>query len=381
MGLASGDLTAGAVGTVTYVDGDKVWAFGHPFDAVGRRSLLMQDAWVYTVVGNPIDAQDLTSYKLASPGHDIGTFTNDAPSAVVGRLGVLPDRFRLRITAKDEDTGKVLQRNVSLVDENAAGLPAGASPLSLVGPVAVAQTVYDTLRGSPAQQSGRMCVRIKVRERKQQMGFCNTYVGGSPSSSGAPMAGDLALAAVMLDGYNFGVLHITGVDVDLSLRRELRQAYLTRIKVPRVLRRGEKARIQIVARRVRGPQVIRSFTFRVPRDAPRGTRDLVLSGAPADGGGFSDTLDALAGVFDLTFEEPGSDGRGPSSIAALARNITGLGREDGVTASFLSPGESHRDSDATEYLAFRDPVLRLTGTVRTTVRIAAAAKRPRRHKR
>src|SRR3954447_7061001 len=381
VGLASGDLTAGAVGTVTYVDGDKVWGFGHPFDAVGRRALLLKDAWVYTVVGNPIDAQDLTSYKLAAPGHDLGTFSNDAPSAVVGRVGVLPARFPLRITSKDEDTGRVLQRNISLVDENAAGLPPGASPLSLVGPVAVAQAVYDTLRGSPSQQSGRMCVRIKVRERKQQMGFCNAYVGGSPSSSGAPMAGDFANAATMLDGYNFGVLHITGVDVDLTLRRDLRQAYLTRVRAPQVLRRGKRVRISLVARRVRGAQVTRSFTFRVPRGARRGTRDLVLSGAPADSGGYADTLDALAGVFDLTLGEPGSDGRGPSSIAALARNITRLEREDGVTASFLSPGESHQDADAAEYLAYRDPLLRLTGTVRTTVRVAAAARRPRHHQR
>ena len=44
------------MGTVTYVDGDTVWAFGHPLDGAGRRSLLLQDAYVYTVVNNPIDS-------------------------------------------------------------------------------------------------------------------------------------------------------------------------------------------------------------------------------------------------------------------------------------------------------------------------------------
>ena len=90
VGLSGGDIEAGAVGTVTYVDGDTVWAFGHPLDAAGRRSLLLQDAYVYTVVNNPIDSEQVTSYKLAAPGHDLGTLTNDAPSAVVGRLGALP---------------------------------------------------------------------------------------------------------------------------------------------------------------------------------------------------------------------------------------------------------------------------------------------------
>src|SRR3954452_8801119 len=46
VGLASGDVSAGAIGTVTYVDGDKVWGFGHPLDAVGPRALFLQDAYV-----------------------------------------------------------------------------------------------------------------------------------------------------------------------------------------------------------------------------------------------------------------------------------------------------------------------------------------------
>src|SRR3954471_13330103 len=221
VGLASGDLAAGAVGTVTYVDGDKVWAFGHPLDGAGRRALLLQDAYVYTVVGNPLDTQESVSYKLAAPGHDLGTLTNDAPDGVVGRLGVLPDRFPLRVTATDLDTGRVLRRQTQIADETTVGLPTGSSSLTQVAPVAVAQTAYDILRGSPSQQSGEMCVRIAVRERRRPMRFCNTYVGGSPSSAGGPMVADLADAAGRLDAFKLGVLHITSVDVNLKLRRQL----------------------------------------------------------------------------------------------------------------------------------------------------------------
>ncbi len=44
VGYSSGDLRLGAVGTVAYTDGDRVWAFGHPFESAGARSLLLQDA-------------------------------------------------------------------------------------------------------------------------------------------------------------------------------------------------------------------------------------------------------------------------------------------------------------------------------------------------
>ena len=38
--LSTGDVALGAVGTVTYRDGARIWAFGHSFEALGRRSLL-----------------------------------------------------------------------------------------------------------------------------------------------------------------------------------------------------------------------------------------------------------------------------------------------------------------------------------------------------
>ena len=98
IGLASGDITAGAVGTVTYVDGDKVWGFGHPFDATGRRELLLKDAYVYTVIGNPVGIGDAISQKLAAPGHDLGTITADGPSGIGGRLGPLPPLIPIRRT-------------------------------------------------------------------------------------------------------------------------------------------------------------------------------------------------------------------------------------------------------------------------------------------
>ena len=73
VGLASGDVSAGAIGTVSYTDGANVWGFGHQLDAAGRRSLLLEDAYVYTVVDNPLGIADVAaSYKLAAPGHHVG---------------------------------------------------------------------------------------------------------------------------------------------------------------------------------------------------------------------------------------------------------------------------------------------------------------------
>src|SRR5205085_10724668 len=134
---------------------------------------------------------------------------------VVGRLGALPDRFPLRVTATDLDSGRVVHQNTQIADETAVGQPTGVSSLTQVGPVAVAQAAYDILRGSPARQSGEMCVRITLRERKAPLRFCNTYVGGSPSAPAAPLVADFAAAAGLLDAYNFGTPHVVAADVTL----------------------------------------------------------------------------------------------------------------------------------------------------------------------
>ena len=73
VGYADGDINASAIGTVTYVDGDRIWGFGHPLDGVGARSLLLQDAYIFRVINNPTRSFDsFGSYKYGAAGHALG---------------------------------------------------------------------------------------------------------------------------------------------------------------------------------------------------------------------------------------------------------------------------------------------------------------------
>src|SRR5215210_3883371 len=121
---SSGDLRLGAVGTVAYTDADRVWAFGHPFEGAGRRALLLQDAYVYRVIDNPLQLGDFGStYKLASLGHTLGTVSNDTTAAVTGRTGDPPPTIAVRIFAHDLDTGDSDVLGLRVADESQIGLP------------------------------------------------------------------------------------------------------------------------------------------------------------------------------------------------------------------------------------------------------------------
>ena len=104
-------LGLGAVGTVTYRDGDDIWAFGHPFEGLGRRSLFLQDSYVFGVISNPLGLMEAgaVTYKLASSaGHVLGSMTSDTTASVGGILGAEPPSIPLRVVAHHSDGREVV---------------------------------------------------------------------------------------------------------------------------------------------------------------------------------------------------------------------------------------------------------------------------------
>src|SRR5262249_14890256 len=79
--MVRGDLEMGATGTVTYVDGPKVYGFGHPFLNLGSTTLSFTKAHVLGVLPS-LDS----SLKIASLGPVIGTMTQDRATAIGGKL-------------------------------------------------------------------------------------------------------------------------------------------------------------------------------------------------------------------------------------------------------------------------------------------------------
>jgi hypothetical protein len=388
VGLSSGDIEGGAIGTVTYVDGSNIWAFGHPLDSAGPRSLFLQDAYVYSIINNPAGTAEATTYKLAAPGHDIGTLTGDGIFAVTGIVGALPPHFPLVVNATDGDTGAKQTLVVQVADERGVGNPTGLSPLNLMGTATVAQAAYDVLHGSPVHTSGEMCATFTVAERSKPMRFCNTYVSsgtgeaadGAGSLAGVQPVVDFGSAAGMLDGFQLGPLHITSIDVELTLRRGLSQAFMTGVHSPtRQMHRGRSYPLTVALTKPGGAKSKVTIRVRVPHDIPKGKRDLVLTGTPSDvagGGTLSDLLQSLLAT---------PDERGPLSVSALAKEIAGIQRYDGVTASFRPPRRKGEDigSPASpdslpsgaegralrERPVYRNPKLRLSSAVAVRVTI------------
>jgi hypothetical protein len=364
VGYSSGDISFGSIGTVSYVDGDRVWAFGHPLEGVGGRALLLQDAYVYRVVNNPLGVGNAQTYKLASQGHDLGTLSNDTTNAVAGRIGALPHTVAVHVLVRDEDAHRDTVLDAKVADEAAVDLPSGGSWTSSIAPLAVVQAATNALGSTPSRVTGDMCARIEVGELKRPMRFCNRYVstaseqaddGSLTNAVVSGAASDLANALGDIDAYTGKPPHVSRVSVFLKLRRTAEQAFMRRISAPTRVRPGQRIRVRVSLQHVRGPRMTRTYSVRIPSRAKAGRLRLLLVGRDADAG---DSGLATIILGDDSPIDAGGDA-GPKTLKALASRVSSIGRFDGVTLH-TRRGSSH---------AFRDDHVRISGHAQVTVRV------------
>jgi hypothetical protein len=365
VGYSNGDVRTSAVGTVAYVDGDRVWIFGHELEGNGRRALLLQDAYIFRIINNPVTLGPLSgTYKLGASGHDLGTVSSDGFSAVAGRTGPLPHTVPVTVIARDEDSQTLRTVTTNAADEAAVDLPSGGSWTSFVAPLAVTQAAGAVLGSTPSRLTGEMCARITLAELKKPLRFCNRYVSVSAgqaddgSITNAVMSGaanDLGGALATIDAYTGKPPTVTGVNVLLKVRRGAEQAFIRSVSLPARVRPGQRVRARVRLQRVRGERLTRTYTVRIPGSARSGRERVRFVGSDADEGESAFT------TILLDDEEESNEGGdpGPGTLDELAERVRSTQRWDGV--GLRIGGERTR--------AFRDDDFRISGQAETTVRV------------
>jgi hypothetical protein len=325
-GLSSGDIALAAIGTVTYRDGDRLWAFGHPLDGAGRRSLPLLDAYVFSVIDNPIAFDEFTTtYKLATAGRPVGALTSDGLGAIAGRVGPPPATIPLTVHARDEASGRARTLRVQVADERDLDLGSG---LDEVGTLAASEAMATVLDATPARFTTSMCLRVKVRQRAKPLRFCQQYFDGF-----GPLD-DLSAAFSLIDGYKFGQLGIRGVTVRMRIRPRVREAFILAARAPARVRRGQRIRVGLLLQHSRAGRQRISFPYRIARNAKRGPQILTIRGMSPGGG-----LGSLEDFFVELLGGGGGGGGPVRSVGDLAVRVAALGEREGVRATLARKGK------------------------------------------
>lgn len=256
--LTRGDIALAAAGTVTLRDGDKIYAFGHPFFGLGTASLPMSESHVVTVVPNANN-----SFKLAVPDAMVGTMTQDRATAIFGRLGeeprMLPVKIRLRTTR-----GRNIETNFeTAVDEL-------LTPLILnVGIINAIQANERSIGNLTIELSGEINVRgeepVKLARR----------FAGPQAASLAASASAIPINALLRAG--FDGLDITGVTLNMTATDGSSTAVLDRISSDRIqARAGDTVEISAFERTEAGKIIVQKIPVTIPKDTAPGPISITI---------------------------------------------------------------------------------------------------------
>ena len=247
--LLSGDGEMGATGTVTHVDGTRVYAFGHPFFNFGPTAFPMTRATVHTSLPSL-----MSSFKIATMGEVIGTVQQDRATAIAGTLGKGPATVPLTITL---DSGRGPKRTFKY----------NAAVDQLFTPLLTYVALFNTL-GNYERQFGATTFTVKGRasfDKHADLAYEDIFTGdGTIPAAAAYVAGPIT----MLLANDLEPVTLKGVDLAITTSEESRSATIERVWLDDVRpRAGRTVPLKVLTRSYRGAEKISTIPIEIPANA------------------------------------------------------------------------------------------------------------------
>jgi len=264
--LIQGDFDFSATGTVTHIDKDAVYAFGHPFFGIGPIDFPMRRAWVYDVF--PSLNQ---SFKIASAHDTIGRFQQDRATGISGKLGPGPRMIPVKVTLQNRP-GVKQDYSFSVVQDD------------LFTPLTVYASILSVLQGQE-RVAGPSTVALDATVNFTSipaLHLQDQFADGQPGAMAAGLVGS-AISFVMNN--EFRRVSLDSVIVNLTAKEAQETATIDRAWLERdgVVRAGATVPMKVALRTFRGEEVIVPIPVEVPAGVAPGRYAIFVS----DGQGLS----------------------------------------------------------------------------------------------
>lgn len=265
--LMQGDMSLGALGTVTWTD-DKgnVLAFGHSFMQRGESSFFMTKAWVLGVIPNL-----QSGYKVGNIGEPVGSITQDRSTGIGGSLGALPKTIPLFVTANDSDRAQTSNVRVRLVEDEQL-VP---SIVDAVVVNTVSKTV-DRAGGGTAKLrfhiTGVDSKKNIIEIQRENMFYANEALLKNLNQ-------ELSEAMTILMQNKFEPVQLYGIDVEAEVSSQVQVAEVFGVRAPAAaVKPGARVPITVTLKPYRGEEFTKTVYFTVPKDHPGGKLALNVRG-------------------------------------------------------------------------------------------------------
>ncbi len=263
--LISGDLDMSAVGTVTYIDGSRVLAFGHPLYNLGAVDYAMTKAKVVTVVPSL-----MSSFKLTVSEGLVGKFTQDRVSGLLGELGKVPRLIPVNVKIINS-SGEIKDHKISVVDDKI--LTPALLNVSLASILTSEERAVGDLSlgllGNIYLENGR---NIRLED----------LYSGQFDNSVLSVSSLLAGVVYYLSNNEFEELGIHRIDLGVQAFEEVRFSYLEKVWLDKYeVSPGESIQVKIDYRTLRGETRREEGNIQVPNLPAGSDLQLIVADAAA----------------------------------------------------------------------------------------------------
>lgn len=291
--LVRGDYSLAAAGTVTYRDGNRIYAFGHPFLSLGVSEFPMHEGEVVTVMSS-----SATSFKLSIPTAMVGTLRGDRSSGIYGELSVAPRMIPVEVNLKTS-RGENRKYQFDMVADR------------FLTPILLQMTMLSTIATTERSIGDST---LQIRGRIKLKGLPDVELENRMSSSiNVPLAAAFATSQPISALFNSGFkdLQFEKLVYDITSRDARSTGQLDRLWVNNTeVRPGDKIEIQAFARTEDGGEYVERIPVEIPKDAPIGQLQIIVG----DGG-------------SIQASEPRA-GINPKSLDQLVRELNKIRKSD-----------------------------------------------------
>jgi len=246
--LVRGDMNLSAVGTVTYVDGNKIFAFGHPLYNLGPVDYAMSKAKVITVFPSLS-----SSFKIATADILVGRFSQDRAQGLLGELGKIPKLIPINVQMMDAQS-VVKDFKIEIVNDKI--LTPALVNMSLASILSAEERALGDLslelRGNIYLDNG-MSVHLE------------DLFSGNFNTSGMRLSSLLAAVVYFLTNNEFKDLGIHRIDLSIHTSEEAKFCYLEKVWLDKYeASPGERIQVKIYHRTFRGKSMLEEVPILVP---------------------------------------------------------------------------------------------------------------------
>jgi hypothetical protein len=256
--LITGDFDMSAIGTVTHIEGKRVYGFGHPFMGVGGCDLPMMTGYTHTIFPR------LTlSFKMGSPLKTVGVIHADTSTCIAGTLDRYADLLPVSSTVLREPEGKAHTYNVKVVRLRPM--------LGQLVHMSLANCV-DMEGNFPEEMSARLKARVEI-DGHEPLILDDWFAGNMLVGDRAPqlLYAPLSMMLQQLSGNSFETLRIKSVEctTEVQAGRKVADIEMTELEND-TLAPGETLKAIVTLRPFKGPKERVTLELKLPVDLPDG---------------------------------------------------------------------------------------------------------------